>query len=72
MYDRGLQVYFNTIYNLNQYAFLTLFKSFFKKICTKKLSTRFRRRPTFAGHAIIGADGLNCRVRDGIGCGPVA
>gem|GEM_PF-6644618 len=22
--------------------------------------------------AIIGADGLNCRVRDGIGCDPVA
>lgn len=30
------------------------------------------RRPTFARSAIIGAEGLNFRVRDGIGCVPFA
>ena len=36
------------------------------------LSIEFRRWPTFAFRAIIGAEELNCRVRDGIGCDPFA
>ena len=36
------------------------------------LNAEFRRWPTFAFGAIISAEELNCRVRNGIGCGPFA